>query len=349
MSSQSSQSSPSLSALPSAISGTGPDLSALGVLGFSAQEETIYRLALRSSGSSVPALAALASLRIGELREYLVRLAAVGLLDLTDDVVVAHPPQEALARLINAEARRVQSRSQQLDAVRGLLPSLSADHLASAVPQGKPVTIEVLGDGNGDVAQLVRSLAASSSGELLWLRPDPWRIPSGSDIDAWVVDLLRSGRRSRAVYSVEVLRKAPDMLRVRAEAGEQVRVLRHVPTRLAVMGGSAALIAERFDVADDRRLVLRHHSMIAALTLMFEGLWEKAMPVPGLTGQPYEQVGDERLLLDQLAGGAKDEQIARALGLSVRTVRRRVAELLDELGAGSRFQAGVHAVRRGQL
>ena len=45
----------------------------------------------------------------------------------------------------------------------------------------------------------------------------------------------------------------------------------------------------------------------------------------------------------------KDEQIARALGMSVRTVRRRVADLMDELGADSRFQAGVEAVRRGWI
>jgi DNA-binding NarL/FixJ family response regulator len=55
------------------------------------------------------------------------------------------------------------------------------------------------------------------------------------------------------------------------------------------------------------------------------------------------------LLLLELAGGAKDEQIARALGMSVRTVRRRVADLMDELGADSRFQAGVEAVRRGWI
>jgi DNA-binding NarL/FixJ family response regulator len=30
-------------------------------------------------------------------------------------------------------------------------------------------------------------------------------------------------------------------------------------------------------------------------------------------------------------------------------VRRRVAELMDELGARTRFQAGVEAVRRGLL
>ena len=56
-----------------------------------------------------------------------------------------------------------------------------------------------------------------------------------------------------------------------------------------------------------------------------------------------------RFLLDQLAHGAKDEQIARTLGISLRTVRRRVAAILAELGVESRFQAGVEAARRGWL
>ena len=54
-----------------------------------------------------------------------------------------------------------------------------------------------------------------------------------------------------------------------------------------------------------------------------------------------------RFLLRLLATGQKDEQIARALGMSLRTVRRRIADLMTELGADSRFQAGVEAVRRG--
>ena len=43
------------------------------------------------------------------------------------------------------------------------------------------------------------------------------------------------------------------------------------------------------------------------------------------------------------------KQIARTLGISLRTTRRRVAALMAELGADSRFQAGVEAVRRGWL
>lgn len=325
---------------------TTGEVSPLGVLGFSAAQERLYRLVLRNSGLTPAALAALAGLPTGELREQLTRFAAAGLVQLRDGVVVAAPPQDALARMVNDEARRVLSRSEQLDVVRELLPSLSADHLASSAPKGEPVTVEVL--EGGDVAQLIRSLSASSSGDLLWLRPDPWKATPGLELDEWVAGLMRAGRRSRAIYQVDVLQHAPDLIRRRAEAGEHVRILAEVPTRLAVVGSAAALISERFDVFDGRRLVLRHHSIVRSLTLLFEGLWEKAMPVPGLGGQRSDDgASEQRLLLAQLTGGAKDEQIARALGVSVRTVRRRVADLLDDLGAGSRFQAGVEAVRRG--
>ncbi|MEU8383793.1 LuxR C-terminal-related transcriptional regulator [Streptosporangium sp. NPDC048865] len=49
------------------------------------------------------------------------------------------------------------------------------------------------------------------------------------------------------------------------------------------------------------------------------------------------------------AQGVPDEMIARQLGLSVRTVRARFADAMAELGAQSRFQAGVEASRRGLL
>ncbi len=43
----------------------------------------------------------------------------------------------------------------------------------------------------------------------------------------------------------------------------------------------------------------------------------------------------------------KDEAAARHLGISVRSLRRRSHDLLVELGADNRFQAGVEAARRG--
>ena len=57
-------------------------------------------------------------------------------------------------------------------------------------------------------------------------------------------------------------------------------------------------------------------------------------------------------LLDTLRRARQPQtgpELAQALGVSLRTVRRRVAHLLIELGVDSRFQAGVEAARRGWL
>ena len=62
----------------------------------------------------------------------------------------------------------------------------------------------------------------------------------------------------------------------------------------------------------------------------------------------YEAALGDRMLA-MLAAGLKDEAIARYLGVSLRTVRRRVATLMEELGAHTRFQLGSAAERRGLL
>ncbi|MFF5938630.1 helix-turn-helix transcriptional regulator [Streptomyces sp. NPDC012508] len=48
----------------------------------------------------------------------------------------------------------------------------------------------------------------------------------------------------------------------------------------------------------------------------------------------------QREALQMLASGMKDEKIARNLGVSLRTVSRMLSELMQELGASSRFEAG---------
>jgi hypothetical protein len=260
--------------------------------------------------------------------------------------VVALSPDHALVRLITEETRRLRSVEEQLQSLRRILPSLSAEHRSSQAPRGERVSVEIL--NGAEVIDLIRSLSPTSSGDLLWMRPDQWRYPEGPLADEWVKEMIRSGRRSRAIYPARVLEEAPRVIRDRAEAGEHVRVVADIPFRTAVLGDSAAILAERLDRAPHRALVMRQELMVRALQLLFDSLREKAMPVPGLDGQ-YDGAKDRALLLDQLATGAKDEQIARALGLSLRTVRRRVAEVLEELGAESRFQAGVEAVRRGWI
>ncbi|MEV4388228.1 LuxR family transcriptional regulator, partial [Micromonospora sp. NPDC049580] len=55
--------------------------------------------------------------------------------------------------------------------------------------------------------------------------------------------------------------------------------------------------------------------------------------------------GPSPVLLDVLAGGHQQ----RVPGVGARTVRRVVAELTDQRGVSSRFQAGAEAVRHGWI
>lgn len=339
------------------------DLSPLSVIGFTSAQEELYRVVLRNSGATRAELAELAGRPTRSLAEDVGRFAALGLVDLTGETVVALPPGQALLRVITEENRRLHSVGEQLESLRRLLPSLTAEHLSSQAPKGRPVSVEVF--PADDVVDVIRSLLPASSGDMLWLRPDQWRYSTPAAADALVAEGVRGGRRSRAIYPARVLEDSPDVVRLRSRIGEHVRILAEVPLRVAVLGSTAAVLGEAYleregagqgggaDDGDDtggQALVVRHPVMIKALTRYFESLWDRAMAVPGLDARAADEgPSDRSLLLDQLAGGAKDEQIARALGLSLRTVRRRVASVLDDLGAESRFQAGVEAVRRGWL
>ena len=162
-----------------------------------------------------------------------------------------------------------------------------------------------------------------------------------------IAEAIAQGRRSRVIYPVRALNAASREILGRVAVGEEIRVLPDLPTRLLIIGDSHAVMPEPLGLADSPLSVTRQRGIVEAMTLWFELLWDRAV-VPDL-GQAEPRLDLRRFLLEQLAAGAHDELIARTLGISLRTVRRRVAGLMSELGADSRFQAGVEAVRRGWL
>ncbi|WP_336204157.1 response regulator transcription factor [Nonomuraea sp. LPB2021202275-12-8] len=87
-------------------------------------------------------------------------------------------------------------------------------------------------------------------------------------------------------------------------------------------------------------------SLLDALVSLFEVLWRSALPLPAAPSSGQADLPDPELFT-LLAAGLKDEAVARQLGVSLRTVHRRVSELMDRLGARTRFQAGLLAARRG--
>ncbi len=154
-------------------------------------------------------------------------------------------------------------------------------------------------------------------------------------------------RRVRALYPADVLAADESLWHLRrwAERGEESRLLPEIRQPFVVFGDEAVIMPSKWAEPSGRNLVVRTPVLVLAMREMFELLWSRAVPVPPAGG---EGVADERaLILALLAAGAKDEAIARHLRLSLRTVRRRVAALMDQMGASTRFQAGIEAARRG--
>ncbi|WP_374700260.1 LuxR C-terminal-related transcriptional regulator [Arthrobacter sp. JCM 19049] len=54
---------------------------------------------------------------------------------------------------------------------------------------------------------------------------------------------------------------------------------------------------------------------------------------------------DEVQILRLLAAGQKDESVARVLGVSVRTIQRKIQSMQRSFGAASRFQLGAISAR----
>ena len=72
-----------------------------------------------------------------------------------------------------------------------------------------------------------------------------------------------------------------------------------------------------------------------------------AEPSPAPAGLATELSHQDVELLRLLAGGLPLDAVARRMGKSERTVRRRVRGICDQLGLGTSIQAVAWAARRG--
>ena len=139
-----------------------------------------------------------------------------------------------------------------------------------------------------------------------------------------------------------------DVLRQRP--GLQLRLSRGPVRGALLVDGEVALVRRAPGSADPAASVVRSPVLVHALEALFVGAWTHAAPVGGRPRQhPGVPPDLARGILAQLCAGNTDSQAARRLGISLRTYRRRVASIMQELGAESRFQAGALAVEAGLL
>jgi DNA-binding CsgD family transcriptional regulator len=131
--------------------------------------------------------------------------------------------------------------------------------------------------------------------------------------------------------------------------GGEVRTTPTLPLRLLVIDNEIAIMPLDPTNHDAGAVVHRSPAVVSVALALFDAYWSRAK-------NPFEKedlatnaplTPQESEVLRLLAGGAKDEQVARLLGISLRTARRITAGLADRVDAASRFELGVAAAKRG--
>ncbi len=319
-----------------------------------AQLAAVYRLAATGGGiASRDDAAAELSYPVDEIEEAIERLLTDRLLRWSSDPagerLVAVDPEVAAAALVSPMERDIARRREQIAHIQQRTERYRCDY-AAIPPDAAGAQIEQVVGGT-EVGGYLDVVGATCRDEILVLK-------SGKQDDDELLELVAlCGRLLKRGVTVRIVcqhrSRAELTIRTRlkrlTDAGAQIRTLGHIPRSAVVFDRSAAVLIGATEPGDGARSasgIRANPEVVGFLLDVFTHLWDAAAPLDTLeTG--YADVADDlqRNILELMAQGLTDEVVARKLGMSVRSCRRHIATLLQELGAISRFQAGVQAGR----
>ncbi|MFD3722721.1 LuxR C-terminal-related transcriptional regulator [Streptomyces sp. NPDC058674] len=166
----------------------------------------------------------------------------------------------------------------------------------------------------------------------------PGRMEQANERD---LALARRGIQMRTLYQHSARHAAAtqDYVSHLASSGGQVRTLPELFGTLTVVDRKVAFIPR----ADEHEgvVVVQDPSTVSYLCAVFDHSWVQATPLnPGHFGTPAIKTEAAQAIVRLLTEGMKDEMIARRLGMSLRTCRKHIADVMESFRAESRFQLG---------
>ncbi len=261
-----------------------------------------------------------------------------GYVEDVDGALRVVPPDVAIADNLATALQRQQEATTSMLELLAQLPSLSRSWELGASPDENAIQGEVI---EGDANALRRWFAINA-------RMTPQN-PGASHPDFSFIhdhilpnlDGMREEFASRG-YAIRYLFPASEFAdprnRAAADAllsiGAPVRIAPSLPSWFYVDRGVMAGLPQVWGATSPGAMVMAYSpSLVDAFSWLFESWWQTATPYP-IAERGWEPV----LLL--MSKGRSDEQIAAALDMGLRTVRRRIAEAMDDLGAPTRFELG---------
>lgn len=324
----------------------------LDVLGLDAIGQLVYQTLIRQPGASIESLATMTRLSHQQTQDALDTLEALGLASRMPGPQVRYtpsPPEVALETLI-------EQKESELRRARLAVSQISETYRRAASRRHPAELVEII-TGREAVHQRAAQLLRGAQKELCGTDRPPY---AGDPLrtNTTELDMLAMGVAYRVVYdqtTVEIPGWWAGHYESMAAAGEQSRVMSGVPVKMLLADHRLGLVAMQTEQDTIEACAIVHPSeLLDALYSLFETLWRQAMPMPsGTTGAGPVAVGKlvptafEETLVGLLTAGLGDEAISRQTGLSYRTLQRRVRQMMDRLGARTRFQAGLRAAFHG--
>jgi DNA-binding CsgD family transcriptional regulator len=318
-------------------------------------EVELYRALLRQPGAALADVAEGLGRTSDELDKPLSVLAEFGLArhDRDTDVIITVSPMLAEATVLGAEDLELDARRASVETRRNAIRSLVPDWNDAFTTNVQDMSVDVVTD-QAAISNVLMHFADRCQNELMSVAPG--RLPT-TRIDGRTrlanVYALRRGVRSRALYQHTALRDRAtrSYLHELADNGAKIRLAPSVPGRSLVFDREVALLPIPTEDAGRHGLaVVRQPSVVAWVIATFEQLWTEAAPLEEVIHHDRDEAELDQTraaIIRLMAEGEKDEAISRRLSISVRTCRRHIADYMAQVGASSRFQAGVIASRAG--
>jgi DNA-binding CsgD family transcriptional regulator len=268
---------------------------------------------------------------------------------------VATPPDVAILP-------RLRRRAEAIDEARAAVTDLAETYRSTLRRSDAGQLIEVI-TGAAALRQHLRQIQDHARHEMLWFCKAQYvAMPSGSNRAEY--DALARGVTYRVVYERDFFDDAGavDNVAEGVRAGEVARTVPQLPLRLAVADRSVAvcpLVPGGPGGGNDEptAALVRSSSLLDALVALFERYWEVAVPlqltdsgtldgVDGAAPDAATLSATDRHVLSLLVAGMADKAIASQMGVSRRTVQRRIQHLMERAGAATRMQLAWQAARR---
>ncbi|HCT81300.1 MAG TPA: transcriptional regulator TrmB [Micromonosporaceae bacterium] len=290
-------------------------------LGIDRTEEQIYLRLLRDGPCTISSLAAATGLSRRSIRVAVDKLNDLGLLSpLPQEKVVAIPLEVGVDHLIH-------KRQHDLERLRHTATKLGAE-LQARVEHSSDDQVTILTRRN-DVSLALHQLYQSAQRELRILVRSPG--DGGS--------MMHEAVAGRGLAYRVVLDVSLEFLSARIGDSAQTRLASEVPANLALADHAKALLP-----LNQAALIVRPGHLFDALETLFDAVWTSATP---LSFGSHDSVdAQDRELLSLLVAGLTDDAAGARLGMSRRTVARRVQRLMQVTGAHSRLQLGWWARER---